>query len=406
MSAKAGRSIAIVLLALANAVGFSSSTAVPFWLGGIGERLGLPIWSGAVIASLQLASSAIFNLATPWLFKAVPLRRLAALAATVGVAGNLLATVPNPACFIVGCCIAGAALGVLLNTTNQMASQTASVEGSYAVFELVGVILSMSLFLVLPVLALKLGFAMIFVTLAVLCAAASLYFWTLDPKAAFLVRSEAAASLQLDGLKTGRLITKLMGLVGMFVLFVGQSAINAYLVPLGRGLAINMDVVGRLMAGGLAASLVGGVLARVLAGRLGILAPIVGGALALTLDAVMLTTTTVIPVYMAFVMFYFICIVFMTPYTYSLLARIDTTGKTASIGPAFLMSGIAVGPSVGAFASGVGGTIAIGWAAGGAVILSALLFVTAYARREQPSPIIGAARHGPRQAGDGLHDAG
>jgi len=97
---------------------------------------------------------------------------------------------------------------------------------------------------------------------------------------------------------------------------------------------------------------------------------------------VMVTNSGSAPVFIAFAIFYFICIVFITPFVFALLAKVDVSGRTASVGPAFLMIGVAMGPSVGAAAAALAGMYAIGWISAAALALSVSLFVLANRRSD------------------------
>ena len=377
-------------LALANAVGFSSiSTSAPFWISGVGARYGLPLWSGAVIATFQLACAALTNIATPWLFRKKPAKLIGLYAAAVAIVGNLVALAPNPVLFVLGCGLTGAALGVVLNIANRLAAEMKSAERAYAIFEIVGVLFSMAVFLVVPMLVTRFGSQIVFVVLALLSLIALLNFVNADFTADLFIKQSLQNNSDIRAIRSDGpsvVTATVIALLAMSLLFIGESSVNAFFVPLGKALSIDITKVGRIMAGGLVASLLGGGLARVLADRLGIVAPTIGGTLVLAADVVILTDTHSAFVFTVATVMYFVCIVFITPYAFALLADIDKTGRAASIGPAFLMIGVSIGPSVGASSVAFIGMWAIGWCACASVLSATVLFMVAAFRRQRGLP--------------------
>lgn len=366
----------IVRLALANAIGFSASNAVAYWITSVGARFGLPVWSGALIATTQLMILALFNLATPWLFSRWPRRTVALTACAIGIVGNGIALLPSLGCVLLGCALYGAALGVLLNTTYRMATQTPSVEKSFATFQITGALFAMSFLLIVPWLARDVGTYMVFVVLALLSATAMAMFASVDFED---FTSPVAVAVEAGG-PVGAMGPRIMGLLALFLLYVGESTLNAFLVPLGALLSIDIATVGRIMAIGLVTSLIGGVGARLLGDRIGTIAPIVGSALLLAIDVVVTTSTRSAAIFTMGAIVYCISIVFVGPFASALLARVDASGRTASIAPAFLMVGLSAGPSVAAFAAVTIGMQAIGWVACASILIATLLFVAAGTR--------------------------
>jgi hypothetical protein len=71
---------------------------------------------------------------------------------------------------------------------------------------------------------------------------------------------------------------------------------------------------------------------------------------------------------------------FIVPYFFTLPAQLDASGRTASIGPAFLLAGVTVGPGLAAFVPSVLSIATLGPVAGLALLCSAGLTTAARAR--------------------------
>jgi len=356
----------VVRLSLANGIGFSATMSVPFWLGGVSERFALPIWSGAALATGQLICLAAFNILTPWLFRTQVRRHVGAFGAGVALAGNLLALAPHPAAFIAGCLLAGCGLGVMLNVTNRMVTEMDAVERTYSLFQIVEVAYSMAFMLFVPMLIARSSV----VAIPVICALLAL-FAVLMIRSLPETRSKERETVVCHGSLLGR---QALALAGMGLLFVGQSSINAYIIVLASRLHIPVDTMGEVMAAGLVFGLGVGAITRWMGSRFGVVGPLWLGATALSITLIVISMTDSQAVFVVGTMMMFVWSVFNAPFAFTMLAHVDGSGRTASIGPAFLMIGVAIGPIVGSTIASFGSTKAIGWVAAAIILAAAGLF--------------------------------
>lgn len=356
----------VVRLALANGIGFSATMSVPFWLGAVSERFALPVWSGAALATGQLICLAAFNILTPWLFPTQARRHIGAAGAGIALAGNLVALVPHPAAFIAGCLLAGCGLGVMLNVTNRMVTEMDAVERTYSLFQIVEVAYSMAFMLVVPMLIARSSV----VAIPVICAALALF-------AVLMIRSlpETRAKARETVVRHGNLAgIQALALAGMGLLFIGQSSINAYIIVLATRLQIPIERMGQVMATGLVFGLGVGAVTRWMGNRFGVVGPLWLGASALSISLIVISMTESQSVFLVGTIMMFVWSVFNAPFAFAMLANADATGRTASVGPAFLMIGVAIGPIVGSTIAAYGSTKAIGWVAAVIIMLAALSF--------------------------------
>jgi len=156
-------------------------------------------------------------------------------------------------------------------------------------------------------------------------------------------------------------------------IWVGSGCVSASLVSIGAAVGLSVVWVGRIMALGLFVSLGGGVLARGLGVRAGLLLPLLAGAGVLGGGAAFIGGALI----------FFIAMVFLVPYIYALLAELDEAGRWASIGPGFVLTGVALGPGIaGVVSHGVDFTT-VGYAALACVAAAMALFLCAQRLRSR-----------------------
>ena len=339
------RQATLLRIALANSIGFSASTAVPIWLGSVGAHFGLPSWGAGAVATGQLACAALLNVATPWLFRGTHLRRLAFVAAAVALLGNGLAWLGSSAVFIAGCLLCGAGFGVLLNVTNRLVAGSSAPQRGYAMVQLVEVLFCIGFFLGMPPLVERFGTLSVFAALAALCVGVFLLLAGVPVSApgGAEVTTRDDASVSDAPPNTGAAV---LSLFAAALLFAGQSSVNSSLVPIGAGAGLSVVWVGRVMALGLLASLGGAIFARGLGERAGLLLPLLTGAGVLGGAMLVVTLGGGAAAFIGGAIVLFMGIVFVVPYVYALLAELDEAGRWASIGPAFVLTGWALGPGI------------------------------------------------------------
>jgi hypothetical protein len=381
------RQATLLRIALANSIGFSASTAVPIWVGSVGAHFGFPSWGAGAIATGQLACAALFNAATPWLFRGTHLRSLAFVAAAVAFLGNGLAWLGSSSEFIAGCLLCGSGFGVLLNITNRLVAGSNTPQRGYATVQLVEVLFCIGFFLGVPPITERFGILSVFAALAVLCAGVVLLLAGVPVSASS--GSEAAA--REDGLAgtQGRVVglkrsgappnmgVAVMSLCAAAFLFAGYSSVSSSLVSIGAAAGLSILWVGRVMALGLLASLGGAMFARGLGERAGLLLPLLAGAGVLGSDMLVVTLGGGAAAFIGGAIVMFIGTVFLLPYIYALLAGLDRAGRWASITPGFVLTGVALGPGIAGVVSRGVDFRTLGYAASACIAAAMTLFLCA-----------------------------
>ena len=346
------RQATLLRIALANSVGFSASTAVPIWVGSVGAHFGYPSWGAGAVATGQLACAALLNAATPWLFRGAHLRKLAYVAAAVALLGNGLAWVGPSSVFIAGCLLCGAAFGVLLNVTNRLVASSSAPQRGYAVVQLVEVLFCIGFFLGVPPIVERFGSFSVFAALAGLCAGVFLLLAGVPVSAPgnSEVDTPVIAKGRVNNLNPGGALPNtgaaVLTLCATVLLFAGQSSVNASLVSIGAAVDLSVLWVGRVISLGLLASLCGAIFARGLGERAGLLRPLLAGAGVLGGAMLVVTLGRGAAAFIGGTIVLFMGIVFVVPYIYALLAGLDKAGRWASIGPACVLTGWALGPGI------------------------------------------------------------
>jgi hypothetical protein len=359
----------ILRLALTSSIGFSPAVAIPFWVSDVGKLLELPIWWGAAVATLQLACAAVLNALTPWLFSKMQPRQLGPIAALVSFGGCAAALIPNAYTFLVGCAVGGAGFGVLLNSTNRLIATCGTVQRAYAVFQVTETVFGVTFFMLAPLLLRQFGVPAVFSTLAVMALLAFVLLTTLPtPSRESDVTSGSAADNRHIGAAA-------LVLFALMMYCMGYNVVGSFLVVIGRTIGLEATQIGRIMSLGLGAGLVGAVTARLLGERLGIVVPVVVSAAILIVDLLILATTSSSDVFTIAVVIMFVCSVFVVPYFMTKLAFIGDAGRWASIGPAFVLAGIALAPSIAAYVSTTRNLAALGGVASSLICASAVMYL-------------------------------
>ena len=165
-----------------------------------------------------------------------------------------------------------------------------------------------------------------------------------------------------------------LGLLALMIFFVSQSSINSFMIPIGRDLGLRTEDISRLLATGLFSGLIGAVAARLLGERLGLLLPVAAIALVLGSMFSLLTSTRSPVFFMCSAILLPSCTIFVVPYFFTWLAMLDRSGRYSSVGPAFLLSGVALGPALAVLISSKLGFRALGTLATSGMVLATLVF--------------------------------
>lgn len=355
-----------VRLAAVNAVGFSASTVMPLWLGGISQQFDMPPWFASAAIFAQLGGAALFNLLTPLIFRGVAMLPLARAGLLVAAAAYLLAVTGSPQVFIAACLISGAALGVVLNVTNRLMGSAEHVQKGYAIFVLIEVLYASTLFLLSGALIARFGPLSPFPVISAIVVLSCMLLFRLPVK---LPLAEAAVGKASSARAAG-----VICLASFALFFVGQAAFNSFMPKIGVAAGLDAATANRIIGFSMLCALIGAALARVVGERVRPILPIAVVVAVLAGMAPVLTFAPSVPVFVGGMIALGISTIFCVPFFFAQLGALDRAGRYAGFGPAMMLIGIAVGPSIAVLIDDRFGLPAVGAFASALLILGGIGF--------------------------------
>ncbi|MEA3537562.1 MAG: hypothetical protein U9R73_00360 [Pseudomonadota bacterium] len=351
------RQSAVFSLVAGNIAGFSGTTAIPLWLAASearGELAGL-------VASGEMAAIGLGTLGAAAVAGRIGARPLGLGAAAVAVGANLLAMLAPDATFIAGRLLSGLALGTVLATATALAAQRVDAQKTLATMQIGLACFAALFYLALPPLVEAAGAAAVFGGLAAtaLCA---------------LLAMAAGIHGKVEQSSAGfRPIPRaVLVLIGLAVMFVGQSMAWNSIFPLGAAKGFDMQLVGKIMAACAVVMMIGPLLSRLLGERAGLRVPVLGFSLLLAADVVLIAQAQGLWLFAVATAALVLLPGFGLPYV---IARTGNLGdaRHAGTAPAFLMLGSALGPALAVPLVAGADWNAFGLVAGGACVIGALL---------------------------------
>lgn len=329
----------LLRVASVNAVGFSASTVMPLWLGGVAHAFGMPAWFAGAAVVAQLGGAALFNLLTPVLFGRFALLPLARTALLVAAAAYMLAVTTWPALFIAACLISGAALGTVLNVTNRMMGSGDHVQKGYAIFLLVEICFATAVFLGSSALMARFGLRAAFPVVSVAALIAFLLLLKLRGDMA----PATAPDRQPRSAHHGR---ALMALGAFALFFIGQATLNSFMPTIGQAAGLDAQGAAQVNGLGMPFGFAGAIVARLVGERVPPIVPVAIVVVLLGCVAPLLTLAPTVPLFAMGVVTLAVSTMFSVPYFFAHLATMDGGGRYTAFGPAMMLAGIAAGPSV------------------------------------------------------------
>lgn len=370
----------IVRLSTINAIGFSGSTVMPLWLGAIAGYFRMPAWfAGAAVLAL-LGGAALFNLVTPLLFRRVSLLPLARFSLAVAGASHLLAVLHGPALFLVACLATGAALGTLLNVTNRLMGSIEHVQKGYAIFQIVEICFATSLFLGCTFLIARFGLPAMFPLAAAACLAGLLLLHHLPLNGAL-----PAMMAEVEGPR--HRLRAIVTLIAFGLFFTGQATINAFMPIIGQASGLSAERAGQLIGLGMPFGLGGALLARLVGERLRPVVAIGLSTLVLAVVAPAVTLAPGVPLFAGAVIVLVVLTIFSVPYFFAQLGALDHHGRYTAFGPAMMLAGIAIGPSVAVMLDSHLGLGAVGLFSSCFLLFAGAAFALAVLARRRAVPL-------------------
>ena len=366
-------------MAVANAIGFMPSTCMPVWVGQIAAPMHWPSWAGGALATLQLACLTLSNLTGPVTIGTLSPRTLCTWAALAVAAGFLLMAVSVPFTVIAGAILSGIGCGWLLSSINSVAACSGYPQRTFALLQLVLVMLAVALFFSLPRLLAARGVAAVFAALGA-CAMAAVPLLRRLP-----VQAPASRDPSLRRTGRGSNGKAIAVLFALGIVIASQTALMASIMEVGGTIGLGVPAVGTLMSAAAILCLVSPLGARLLGDRMGLLLPLVTSTLVLALTATFVTRVSSTVVFFGLMTAVMGLPLFIFPYALAALAKFGGAGRWAAVGPGFMMAGAAVGPSLAGFARTITPLKGLGECMAFAIVAAATVFALSRNRIEPQS---------------------
>lgn len=357
----------LIRLAIVNVTGFSASTIMPLWLGGIAQQFHKPPWFAGAAVMAQLGGAAAFNLATPYLFGRAALLPLARVALLVAAAAYLLAITHSPTLFLAACLICGAALGTVLNVTNRLMGSAEHVQRGYAIFVIVEVCLATLLFLSGAALIGRFGLLAVFPAVSAMAVIGC----------ALLIRLRIEPSLRVTVEARPRPAhgnRAILCLAAFALFFIGLATLNSFMPTIGQAGGLPVERARQVIGFGMPAGFAGAILARLVGERLRPVVPITGVVLVLACLAPLLTVVPTFGLFAIGITVLAASTIFVVPYFFAQLGALDRNGRYAASGPAMMLAGLAIGPSSAVLLNARWGLPAVGAFAAALILLGGVAF--------------------------------
>jgi len=367
------RTRTVIGISCVNALGFSASTILPLWLGRISAEFAMPAWFTGAAVVAQLGGAALLNLATPFLFRRVPIVRLARIAFLIAAVAYLGAITHSPTRFLVACLLCGAALGTVLNVTNRLMGSIDHVQTGYSIFVMIEICVAATLFLSSATLIEHFGLLAVFpvVSLSAAFGAVLLGHLSLGP-----LKSISLPKSPEPGARTPAVLT----LISFALFFVGQAALNSFMPTIGQASGFNTLRASQIVGLGMPCGFVGAILARVLGERVMPLVPVAIVVAVLACIAPFLTAAPSPALYVVCVLALAIGTLFSLPYFFAQLGALDRFGRYTAFGPAMMLLGLASGPSSAVLLAARFGLAAIGVFSAALLVAGGLMFAISAVR--------------------------
>lgn len=327
---------------LVNVVGPSVYIVQPGLVQGLVEHLGYSPAEAGYVTSVEMWGIAVGALLLMFFVSRLDWRVGLRLAATLMVCGNLASTIAQePALFILARGVAGLGAGVMISLGFTLLGLTRNPDRNFGYMVMWVLLYGAITMALIPMIFAALGVRGL-IALFTLIAFIPMLFAHYLPRSA-KERSEAPA----DTVSVAPLFHYLI-IAGIFVFFLGVSAIWAYLFLIGTNAGgTEQAVANGIMASQFAAA-AGALTAATLTNRFGRIKPLTAALVGCFLPLFLLFDVTTMWSYLIGICLFNYSYNMAHPYLYAALASIDESGRKVTYAIAGQLLGMAFGPLIAA----------------------------------------------------------
>lgn len=364
---------ALIAIVAAGTVGEVLLYIVPILLGAVADSFAVQEGTAGLIMSLEIAVAAGAALALTGVIHRISCKPFAVIAVFIIFAGDLASAFsPSFGLFIVARLVAALGAGAIFAAASAMAAQRKNPEKTFAILSFAVIVAATIGYIAITAAIERFGPQSSFAALALLSLAAL-------PALAWFPNS-VRRDVEKKPIKLSRKqsMLALASLGAIFILYIGQNGLWAYVERIGASLEIPLPVISQILVINGAVSLIGPALAHWLNIRFGRKLPLFLAFAVQILMSLFLVYATSLPAYAISVVILTAAFMFSIPYLKGLMAAIDPSGRVTGASAAIVTVGAAAGPGIAGAGLNAGATyIAIGWFAATAAAITAALSIGA-----------------------------
>jgi predicted MFS family arabinose efflux permease len=328
----------VIAVCVGSGLAHIATSMMPFQVGALIDGSGISAGQAGLFALFEVGGLALgMILIGPWIDR-VPVKALAIASALLCAAANvgLFAVRAFPIELLCGA-LAGLGFGCVFAATIASAAASDEPDRLYAIGNGGALLLIMAVMTTLPMGAAHFGAVGIFLGIAALALASSVFFFGFKRA----IRSDRlrVAAWRIDG-APGLLF-------GWAAFSMGCGAVYAFSERIGKGLGLAPQSIGIVLSAGVFVGVLGTAVAAFFGGRINRRRALVGGMVGSGLSCLLLGFASNGVMFSAGVFAYWICTMFLYCYLPGSAARLDASGRVGTLGGGLDRLGYGTGAWIG-----------------------------------------------------------
>lgn len=361
---------ALIPSIVTGVMGNSVIYLIPLLVGGMVSDRGFSEQQAGFMASAELGGYALATLLTALLLDRVPWQRMAFAGLVAMIAANVATTFAHDGqTFALVRIASGLGSGILAALASVAIGQTDQPDRNYGFLIAASLLYGTAALWGLPVLLARYGLNSAYWLLVALAVA--VIFVVPSMPAGRAARNERSAAVGVSG----RWLLSAAVLLSILLFWADQNDVYAYIERIGNASGISEEFIGFSLGVANLTGFAGASLVAALGTRFGRLLPMLF-ATVINLVCLVILAQAVRPwTYLVALGAMAVSWNVVNPFQLGILAGVDPTGRALALAATVTGAGLAVGPAIGAIAVGIGGYVAVLWAAGALAVFSLVLML-------------------------------
>jgi len=357
-------------MVLLGAVAVAGFNIQPMYLGALADHLGFSAEQLGLIASLEVAGSALAGIAATFWIRRWHWQRVALAALLALAAGNILSAIVTHFETLAAIRFLTGFLGIGTSYALAIAalSNTRQTERNYSIAIVAQVSAAIAGFIILPAYIGELGTPAVFLPLAAIAV-------LILPLLKNLPVSGKKAGPDVNETATSARWPIWFALACQCVWYLGLGGVWAFMERMGADAGIDADSIGKALAIGMAVGLLGAFFAAAVADRFGRVIPFILAMLGQVVAVWMLAGFEDLNGLVIAISIYNGTWNFALPYLFSMAALADTRGQLVVLMSTAQAVGLTFGTTLAGVVIGRWGLAAVTWQGGATAIAALLIFI-------------------------------